>query len=254
MPVYLLRVALPDRPGALGAVASRIGAVRADVVAVDILGQDRGRAVDELIVELADERHVSLLLDEIAEVDGVAVEEVRVLPSGPVDHRFTAYETAAALLRRQDPAEVLDAVVERCALDLQAAWVAAVDLDERVVLAAVGEPPAAAWLAAYVAGSRWCGGPPATETEAGPGGRPGRQVAGAEAPAPDVAWVPLERWDLVLVCGRPGHPFTAADLRHLAGTALVADARWADLASRQAQLAHPSRGGWRVLEAQGELG
>ncbi|MFC0082626.1 hypothetical protein ACFFRE_10830, partial [Aciditerrimonas ferrireducens] len=172
MPVYLLRVALPDRPGALGAVASRIGAVRADVVAVDILGQDRGRAVDELIVELADERHVSLLLDEIAEVDGVAVEEVRVLPSGPVDHRFTAYETAAALLRRQDPAEVLDAVVERCALDLQAAWVAAVDLDERVVLAAVGEPPAAAWLAAYVAGSRWCGGPPTTETEAGPGGRP----------------------------------------------------------------------------------
>jgi len=259
MPVYLLRVGLPDRPGALGAVASRIGALRADVVAVDILGQDRGRAVDELIVELADERHVSLLLNEIAEVDGVEVEEVRVLPTGPVDHRFTAYQTAAALLSRQEPGEVLEEVVRRTASDLRASWAAAVDLDERLVLAAVGDPPAAAWLAAYVAGGRWCGGPPTPSQADSEGGigqvaaavsRSRRGVAGAEAPAPDVAWVPLHRWDLVLVCGRPGHPFTAADLRHLAGIGLVADARWADLASRQAQLAHPSRQPARVLQVR----
>jgi len=43
---FLLRVELPDRPGALGAVASRIGAVRGDLVAVDdpVLGPLRQQA------------------------------------------------------------------------------------------------------------------------------------------------------------------------------------------------------------------
>jgi ACT domain-containing protein len=31
---YLVRIALPDRPGALGLVASRIGAVGGDIVAI----------------------------------------------------------------------------------------------------------------------------------------------------------------------------------------------------------------------------
>ena len=47
-----MRVWLPDRPGALGAVASRIGAVRGDLVGVDILERGAGRAIDELVVEL----------------------------------------------------------------------------------------------------------------------------------------------------------------------------------------------------------
>ena len=38
---FVLRVWLPDRPGALGQVASRIGAVRGDVVGIDILEQRR---------------------------------------------------------------------------------------------------------------------------------------------------------------------------------------------------------------------
>lgn len=37
VPTHLIRAWLPDRPGALGAVASRIGAVRGDVIGIDIL-------------------------------------------------------------------------------------------------------------------------------------------------------------------------------------------------------------------------
>ena len=36
MASYLLRCSLPDRPGALGLVASRIGAVRGDITAVEV--------------------------------------------------------------------------------------------------------------------------------------------------------------------------------------------------------------------------
>jgi UTP:GlnB (protein PII) uridylyltransferase len=49
---YVVRIALPDRPGALGLVASRIGAVGGDIVAINILERDEGHAVDEFVVEI----------------------------------------------------------------------------------------------------------------------------------------------------------------------------------------------------------
>ena len=49
MPVFVLRVWVPDRPGALGAVASRIGAVRGDLIGIDILERGAGRAIDCLL-------------------------------------------------------------------------------------------------------------------------------------------------------------------------------------------------------------
>lgn len=280
MATFLLRVALPDRPGALGAVASRIGAVRADVVAVDIVGRGRGRAVDEFVVELDEERHVSLLLDEIAEVDGVVVEEVRMLPADVVDRRTLAFDAAVAVISAQTPPTVLTVIAERSRLGLDAAWAAILDPEDGTILSVNGDAPAAPWLAAYVAGTRWyaasrparlapdaevvgAGLPDAVDhRDASPtappaSGGPGDAVlagAGVEAadealptavsahaPAPDVAWAPLRAWDLVVVSGRPGRPFTEAERRHLAGIARLADARWDDLAGREARSSHPSR-------------
>src|SRR5437763_179071 len=53
MTTYVVRVWVPDRPGALGAVASRIGAVRGDLVGVDILERGAGRAIDVAWAALA---------------------------------------------------------------------------------------------------------------------------------------------------------------------------------------------------------
>jgi ACT domain-containing protein len=74
---YVVRIALPDRPGALGLVASRIGAVGGDIVAINILERDVGQAVDEFVVEIGGEHLVELLQNEIHEVDGVTVLEIR---------------------------------------------------------------------------------------------------------------------------------------------------------------------------------
>lgn len=82
---YLLRVSLPDRPGALGQVASRIGAVGGDIVAVDILSRGGGRAVDEFVVELAGDHLMDLLRHEIHEVDGVRLVEVVRQPPASVE-------------------------------------------------------------------------------------------------------------------------------------------------------------------------
>src|SRR3954451_15252878 len=95
MPTYVIRVWMPDRPGALGAVASRIGAVGGDLVGIDILERGGGLAIDELVVELPDERLIGLLIDEMGEVDGVDVEELRPVVGELPDSRLDALETAA---------------------------------------------------------------------------------------------------------------------------------------------------------------
>lgn len=74
MPRFRVRVRLLDRPGALGLVASRIGAVGGDIVAVHILDRGGGEAVDEFVVELSGDELVGLLRHEIHEVDGAEVE------------------------------------------------------------------------------------------------------------------------------------------------------------------------------------
>lgn len=74
---FLLRVRLVDRPGALGQVASRIGAVGGDIVAIDILQRGAGEVIDEFQIELAGDHLVELLESEIHEVDGAKVESVR---------------------------------------------------------------------------------------------------------------------------------------------------------------------------------
>src|SRR6478735_1973314 len=98
----VVRVWLPDRPGALGAVASRIGAVRGDVIAIDVLERGGGRAVDELTVALADPALVDLLVAEIGEVDGVDVEDVRPHHGDGTDRAVAALEVARAVVEVDD--------------------------------------------------------------------------------------------------------------------------------------------------------
>ena len=57
VPSLVVRVWLPDRPGALGLVASRIGAIGGDIVGIDVLERSEHVAVDEFAVMLA--RHAT---------------------------------------------------------------------------------------------------------------------------------------------------------------------------------------------------
>lgn len=70
---------LPDRPGALGAVASRIGAVGADITDVHVSSRGEGVAEDVFHLDLPhsdDFDVIGLLLAEIAQVDGVTTPSI----------------------------------------------------------------------------------------------------------------------------------------------------------------------------------
>ena len=94
-----MRVWLPDRPGALGLVASRIGAIGGDIVGIDVLERSEHVAVDEFAVVLPDDDLVKLLVREIEEVDGASVEECRGVERFP-DPRLDALESVEQMCSR----------------------------------------------------------------------------------------------------------------------------------------------------------
>jgi hypothetical protein len=213
VPTYLVQVRLADRPGALGAVASRIGAVQGDVAGVEVVEQVGGKAVDEFVVELPDELLVELLVSEIEQVDGTVVEYMRRLP-GPRRRRLdAAYDAALCLARQASSEDLLAELAVLSVRELEAAWAAVVEVDGGAggVLFGHGRLPARPWLVAYAAGLR-----------AAPEGGPGPEMVAAR----------LENFDLVLVAGRPGWPFRPGERHRLAALATLADARWSDLARR----------------------
>ncbi|MFZ4668475.1 MAG: ACT domain-containing protein [Microthrixaceae bacterium] len=155
MATFVLRVWLPDRPGALGAVATRVGAVRGDVIGIDIIERGAGSAVDELVVDIPEPELLELLLDEIGQVEGVAVEDVRPLDGPPEDPAVAALEVAVAL----DAADPLEALVSGTVRLLRADWSAVVEPAAGAVLASTGQDlPSDAWLSAFVGGALASGG------------------------------------------------------------------------------------------------
>ena len=74
---FLIRVVLPDRPGALGAVASALGHAGADILSVDIVERSGGQATDDLVVELPPDKLADSLVTAAASVPGVRVESIR---------------------------------------------------------------------------------------------------------------------------------------------------------------------------------
>ena len=217
MESYVLRVWLPDRPGALGAVASRIGAVKGDVVGIEILETGSGQAVDELVVRLPDATLMDLLVNEVRQVDGVQLEEIRWLGTEGHDPRRAMLETAARFVAATDRDELLAVARDVAPRSLSAAWVAVLDLDGGHVLAAGERAPGESWLAAFVHGA-------STAEELGGSGR------GPDGSGTDVIWSTLGDVGLAIVAGRDQIAWRERERHELAALADIIAIRWRELA------------------------
>jgi hypothetical protein len=223
---YIMRLWLPDRPGALGAVASRVGAVGGDVVGIDILERGAGRAIDELVVELPDASLVDLLIDEVQQVDGVDVEDIRPSAEAFHDPRLDALETAAVLVGASTATGAVSALCAHAARTLGATWAAVVALDAGVTVAVEGSPPDPAWLLAFVEGSQ----------------SSARANGNAQPMVGDVVWSPMPAAGMALVLGRDGQAFRARERRQTAALARIVDTRFRELKVAEARQLHPAAG------------
>src|SRR5690606_3221210 len=74
---FLIRVQIPDRPGSLGAVATALGEIGADILSLDVVERGNGAAVDDMVVELPSGRLPDVLITAAESVEGVQVDAVR---------------------------------------------------------------------------------------------------------------------------------------------------------------------------------
>jgi hypothetical protein len=203
----VVRVWLPDRPGALGQVASRIGSVRGDVLAIEILEVGGGRVIDELVVALPDATLVDLMMNEVHAIDGVSVEHVRDASEGHVDASLLSLSVAAELAEsaREDRlATFLDGVARLT----EASWTMVARGGE--VGASTGDAPTAEWVTSLLAGSSHLGDPHVTSS--------------------DMFWSDLPRAGMWVAAGREGRTVHDRERVRLDLYARIADAVLADVA------------------------
>jgi hypothetical protein len=199
----VVRVWLPDRPGALGQVASRIGAVRGDVTAIDILERGGGRVVDELVVSLPESASEELLVQEIGAVDGVFVEHIRPVPAERADSA-TAILQLAARVAAAAASERLATLTDGLVAAVEADWAVVVAHGE--VVRSHGEPPDARWLMAFLDG---CEHLDAAHPTAGPA---------------DVLWARLPSSGIAIAAGRARRAVHERERSRVVLLAAVADA------------------------------
>lgn len=137
---YLLRIVLPDRPGALGAVATALGEVGADILSLDVVERSPGSATDDLVLELPPDRLADSLLSAAATVPGVRVEYIRPY-AGRIDP-YHELELLDSLALR--PGQCLAVLADGVARIFRAAWALVLDspvAGQAELLAAGGGAP-----------------------------------------------------------------------------------------------------------------
>ncbi|MEU8413377.1 amino acid-binding protein [Amycolatopsis japonica] len=120
---FLIRVQLPDTPGTLGAVATALGTVGADILSVDVVERGGGVAIDDLVVEIPSGRLPDALITAAESVDGVEVDAVRPYAGVLDTHReLELVEEIAA-----QPASGLEILAEGVPRIIRAGWAVVVE-------------------------------------------------------------------------------------------------------------------------------
>ncbi|HET9256797.1 MAG TPA: ACT domain-containing protein [Pseudonocardiaceae bacterium] len=211
---FLIRVQLPDRPGALGAVATALGKVGVDILSLDVVERRSGVAIDDLVVELPSGRLPDVLITAAESVEGVEVDAVRPWAGVLDTHReLELVEEIAA-----DPARGMQVFIDGVPKILRAGWA--------ILLATTAGTPQRV-NASFAAPETVVGDLPWWPL------RRATILDGEDpwVPAPwrelgtELAATPLGGPERALLIGRPGGPmFRAAEvarLEHLAGIVAV---------------------------------
>jgi hypothetical protein len=143
---------------------------------------------------------------EIEEVDGVSVEEVRMVNAFP-DARLDALESAGALCDAPDVQALQGTLASQTRSEFLADWAALLFADD--VVATEGDTPGVELLAALAAGTA-----------------ASRLVANGTTGPDDLAVAPLAAHDATLLLGRAGHPFRRRERAQLVALARIADRAW----------------------------
>lgn len=138
----------------LAAVATRIAAIRGNVVGLEVLERSGGVAIDELMVELPEEGLADKLHGQLRVIEGAGIEEVRRVPPGTEERGLQVIAAAVAILETANASASLAALVGLAGELFDTEWSALVDVRSESTVHCTGDVPPMAWLLAFVSGAR----------------------------------------------------------------------------------------------------
>jgi hypothetical protein len=208
--LYLLRVWLPDRPGALGQLASAIGAAGGDITSLDVVERTPATAIDDVLIDVPGELAEAVLLS-VGGLDGVVVETWQPFTEGNQLHASLEVVDALGLTNSR----ALAAIVRIAPAVLRARWVVIVDAVEGGIAVTQGsaDAPWTRW-----ATLPWFPPQRAVRLDGDPSWLP--HGWGAE---PELAAAPIAGSCSALVAVRPTGPqFRLSEVDRLSGLAAIA--------------------------------
>lgn len=134
--MLLMRVALPNRPGSLGAVATALGSIGAQINLVEIVEKRHDVEIDEFILELPKSQSVASIVETCDALTGVQVDWIRNYPRGgnieldielrqrmaaDPQHAAETFVTAAPVVFRAQWALLLDVAIPTVTLSTSSA-------------------------------------------------------------------------------------------------------------------------------------
>jgi hypothetical protein len=136
---FLLRITLPDRPGTLGAVASALGTVGADIVSLDVVERAADRAVDDLVIDFPHGGLADALITAAQSVNGVTVESIR--PYAAILDTDRELELLEAIV--SDPADADQTLCDGVVQVFRAGWALLLGPADRPPVPVAAASPAA---------------------------------------------------------------------------------------------------------------
>jgi hypothetical protein len=138
----------------LGAVATRIAAMRGNVVGLEVLERDGGVAIDDLMVELPEVGMIDELCDQVRQIEGAGIEDVRPVSPDAEDRGLQVVAAAISILETANPTAALAALLGLSGELFEAEWTALADLRTGTYVECTGDVPSLEWLAAFALGAR----------------------------------------------------------------------------------------------------
>ncbi|MBA2560880.1 MAG: ACT domain-containing protein [Propionibacteriales bacterium] len=137
---HLLRIALPDIPGSLGAVATALGMAGANIDAIEIVEHRQdGTAIDDVFLDFTPGVMPDMVVSAVQRLEGVHVMWIsRYAAGGNLHHDLEAIEVIT-----QDPSRVMERLADVLPYTFRSDWAMVVEHpgDRVVQLAATRNAP-----------------------------------------------------------------------------------------------------------------
>jgi acetolactate synthase small subunit len=149
-----VRLVLADKPGMLATAAKLVADMGANVVGLEVLESDEGKAVDDLMIEIDNEQHLNELCQALRQMGDVDIEHVRILAADAEERGLQVLSAAVSILETTNSTASLATLLGLTKSLFGAEWSTLIDLRTEQYFESTGDVPDPEWIMGLIKRAR----------------------------------------------------------------------------------------------------